>query len=257
MASVGHQAWQAGLLGEQLPLTTAWVEIEPRRPLRRLESTLSRQQEALWYPITDVETEADKQDGRLWGGLSCFLGVSITYHEVSAQGALSGYCRQRLSAQTIRHPVENAGGALEGSPGLAAHHVWPTDLTRFRDPLSVARAGYLGGGANQVASFSTLPPASCPASGPTAGPDISQAGPILARGASTTAFQQFPSCTLPGYKIYMSFQPQESWPPQNGGHRSALGPTKGGLRLTNSVCGRGQLLCGRCYCSQTRCRDCL
>lgn len=26
----------------------------------------------------------------------------------------------------------SAGGDLEGPPGLAAHHVWPTDLTPFR-----------------------------------------------------------------------------------------------------------------------------
>lgn len=26
----------------------------------------------------------------------------------------------------------SADGALEGAPGLAAHHVWPTDLTPFR-----------------------------------------------------------------------------------------------------------------------------
>lgn len=67
----------------------------------------------------------------------------------------------------------------------------------------MARAGYLGGGTNQVTSFSALPPASCLASSPTAGPDISQAGPSLARGATTIVFQQCPSCPLPGYKVDM------------------------------------------------------
>lgn len=152
------------------------------------------------------------------------MRASITYHVVSVQGALSRQCGQRVSEQTIGHPMGNAG--LEGAPGLAAHHMWPTDLTPFRDLLSVARAGYLGGGANQVVSFSALLPASCPASSPAAGPDISQPAPGLARGPSTTAFQQLPSWSFPGYKIYMSFQPQQSWPPQNGGHGPALGPTK-------------------------------
>jgi hypothetical protein len=51
-----------GLLWEQVPLAVVWVKTEPRRILKRHESILSRQQEALWYPITDVETEADKMD---------------------------------------------------------------------------------------------------------------------------------------------------------------------------------------------------
>lgn len=56
----------------------------------------------------------------------------ITYHKVSSQGAVSRHSRQRVSGQTTRHPVGSAGGALERAPGLAAHHVWPTDLTPFR-----------------------------------------------------------------------------------------------------------------------------
>lgn len=51
-----------GLLWEQVPLAVVWVKTEPRRILKRHESILSRQQEALWYPIIDVETEADKMD---------------------------------------------------------------------------------------------------------------------------------------------------------------------------------------------------
>lgn len=113
--------------------------------------------------------------------------MSITYPDISVQGDLSGHWRQRIGGQTTGHPVGNAGGALEGASGLAAHCMWPTDLTPFRDLLSVARASYLGGGANQVASFSTLPPASCPASSPTTSLDTSKADPSLARGASSSS----------------------------------------------------------------------
>lgn len=60
------------------------------------------------------------------------MGESIAYHKVSSQRALSRCCRQRVSGQTTGHPVGRTGGALEGAPGLAAHHVWPTDLTPFR-----------------------------------------------------------------------------------------------------------------------------
>lgn len=66
---VGDQACQTGLPWEQLPLAVVWVETEPRRLLKRHEHILSRQQEALWHPITDVETEADKMDSSWgWGG---------------------------------------------------------------------------------------------------------------------------------------------------------------------------------------------
>lgn len=211
MAS-GDQAFQVGLLQEQIPLTAVLVEREPRKDFRRNESSLSRQPEALWYPTTDVETEADKQDGQFWGELSkptpweCLFPTMRSQHKglsLDTVGREGKWTDSRTSSGKCRW-------SPRGAPGLATHRMWPTDLTPFRDPLSVAWASYLGGGANQVASFSALPPASCPASSPTAGLDISKAGPrslVPARGASTTAFQQFPSCPLPGYKVCMSLKP--------------------------------------------------
>lgn len=102
----------------------------------------------------------------------------------------------------------NAGGALEGAPGQAAHRICPTDLTRFRDPLSVARASYLGGGANQVASFSALPPASCPASSPTAGLDISKGVLALPGELQPLPSSTFPSVPAPVVRSTCHFNPK-------------------------------------------------
>lgn len=102
----------------------------------------------------------------------------------------------------------NAGGTLEGAPGQAAHRICPTDLTHFRDPLSVARASYLGGGANQVASFSALPPASCPASSPTAGLDISKGVLALPGELPPLPSSSFPPVPSPVVRSTCHFNPK-------------------------------------------------
>lgn len=132
----------------------------------------------------------------------------------------------------------SAGGDLEGPPGLAAHYVWPTDLTPFRTRCLWLRQAILV--AALIKSLPSPPSHQLPAQ--LAAPQPAQTSarqvPALPGELQPLSSSSFPPVPSPVLRLTCHFNPKS----HDLLRMESTGLPRAVYVVRDSVCGEGQLL---------------